>query len=248
MLEVMIKKNLDGFSMDAAWSASNEIIAIFGYSGAGKSLTLKMIAGLMRPDKGRIMLNDEVLFDDSLCIDQKPQDRGVGYVFQDSALFPHMTVRENIAYGISGGIKLNVINLMVEEMLARFNLTGLSAKYPREISGGQKQRVAFSRALIGRPRLLLLDEPFSALDNHIRNDMRRMLLDVKRAYDIPVVIVTHDLREACMLADRMVVYSNGRIAQTGAPNSILSNPADASVERLVGVDHPRIATKSYQYN
>ena len=153
---------------------TNELAVLFGYSGAGKSLTLQLIAGLLKPDAGRITANGDVLFDSQKRINVPPQRRSLGYVFQDLALFPHMTVRQNIAYGATG-LPRGARQERVGEMLEVFHLEDLADKPPAEISGGQKQRVALARALIRRPQALLLDEPFSALDNPLRREMRQFL-------------------------------------------------------------------------
>ena len=160
-LSVDLVKQVNGFRLEVAWQIENELAVLFGYSGAGKSLTLQLLAGLLKPDSGRIAANGEVLFDSEERINLPPQRRSLGYVFQDLALFPHMTVRQNIAYGATGLPRV-ARRQRVGEMLEVFHLEGLADKPPAEISGGQKQRVALARALIRRPQALLLDEPFSA--------------------------------------------------------------------------------------
>jgi molybdate transport system ATP-binding protein len=205
---------------------------LFGYSGAGKSLTLQMIAGLVRPDAGSIVLNERPLFDSSARFDLAPQKRSFGYVFQDLALFPHMTVEENILYG-GHGIEREERQARVSTMINRFRLGNFKKKYPSQISGGQRQRVAFARALIRHPDALLLDEPFSALDAPLRAEMRELLRDVQREFMIPVVLVTHDREEALSLADRLIVYSVGGVEQAGAPKEVLERPATETVMRLL---------------
>jgi molybdate transport system ATP-binding protein len=186
-------------------------------------MTLQMIAGLMKPDQGTIRLGEQILFDSRAGIDVRPQDRSIGYVFQDLALFPHMTVRGNIIYGAKGlGGKER--REKTEEMIKIFHLEGLPEKKPFEISGGQRQRVALARALIRRPKLLLLDEPFSALDNPLRLEMHQYLTGATRQHKIPVIMVTHDLNEAYKLGDKIIIYSEGRATQAGAPAEVGNNP------------------------
>ncbi|MFA5355021.1 MAG: ATP-binding cassette domain-containing protein [Thermodesulfovibrionales bacterium] len=233
-LSVKIRKEMRGFSLDAQWVMGNELLVLFGYSGAGKSITLQMIAGLMAPDEGCISSGVRVFYDSSRRISIPTHRRPFGYVFQDLALFPHMTVEENIRYGANGMEKAER-ETRIGEMLKTFHLQGLGRRLPSEISGGQKQRVALARALMRRPEVLLLDEPFSALDNPLRREMRQLLTDIRQEFAIPIVLVTHDILEAHTLADRMIVYSHGRVVQTGSPAEVVSNPADDDVARLVSL-------------
>ncbi len=231
-LSVTLKKKAGVFSLDVSWEIDNELVVLFGYSGAGKSITLQMIAGLMRPDEGVVRSGENVLFDSLKGIDLPPQKRSFGYVFQDLALFPHMTVRENIRYGATG-TAASECKRIVEEIIGTFRLEGVADSLPSKLSGGQQQRVAFARALIRKPDVLLLDEPFSALDNPLRIEMGEFLNDVRNAYDIPVVLVTHDIFEAYTMADTIIVYANGRVAQTGTPSEIFNHPANKEVETLI---------------
>ncbi|MDI6727783.1 MAG: ATP-binding cassette domain-containing protein [Thermodesulfovibrionales bacterium] len=231
-LEVRLKKRVNGFTLDVEWNMDNEIVVLFGYSGAGKSMTLQMVTGLMRPDEGYIASNGKIFFDSSKDIDLPPQGRPFGYVFQDLALFPHMTVKENIQYG-ANGMDRTERHKKTMEMIRAFHLDGLEDRLPREVSGGQKQRIAIARALIRRPDVLLLDEPFSALDNPLRLEMRGLLKEVRSEFNIPVVLVTHDITEALTMADRLIVYSGGKAVQTGTPEEIYLNPATDEVVRLV---------------
>ncbi len=231
-LSVKLKKKLNGFSLDVEWGIGNELAVLFGYSGAGKSITLQIISGLMTADEGSIRVNSSTIFDSMSRINVPAQRRHLGYVFQDLALFPHMTVSENIAYGANGTAKGERPD-NIKQMVDLFHLQGLERKYPSEISGGQKQRVAFARALIRKPPLLLLDEPFSALDNPLRLEMRELLKDIRTTFDIPVVLVTHDIVEAYSMADTLIIYVNGRVAQTGTPSEVFNNPANEEVQALV---------------
>jgi molybdate transport system ATP-binding protein len=230
-LSLELYKKVKGFILNVEWSIEDELAVLFGYSGAGKSLTLQMIAGLMKPDRGMIRLDERPLFDSRAGIDVRPQERAIGYVFQDLALFPHMTVQENILYGANGLEKRERLE-KAGELIGLFHLEGLSEKRPAEISGGQAQRVALARALIRRPKLLLLDEPFSALDNPLRMELHRYLTAATRQYRIPVILVTHDLQEALKLGDKVIIYSQGRVVQVGAPAEVKDNPVIREAKRL----------------
>jgi molybdate transport system ATP-binding protein len=231
-LEVKIRKVVNGFSLDAEWEIGNELAVLFGRSGAGKSLTLQMIAGLLSPDQGFIHLKEKSFFDSSSGRNLLPWERSCGYVFQDLALFPHMTIRENILYGAHGLSKVEREQQAVS-MIEQFRINGLEKKYPSEISGGQKQRVALARALIRRPDVLLLDEPFSALDNPLRAEMQHFLRAIRREFPIPVVFVTHDVFEAYSMADKIIIYVNGSVAQSGTPKEVFAHPVSREVEQLV---------------
>jgi molybdate transport system ATP-binding protein len=235
-LQVSLQKKINGFVLDIDWRISNELAVLFGFSGAGKSMTLKSIAGLIKPDKGRVSLGDIIYFDSSTGTDFPPQERPFGYVFQDLALFPHMTVLQNILYGAANIPKNERLDRACE-MIRAFKLTGLEERYPYEISGGQKQRVAFARALIRRPEALLLDEPFSALDRPLRLEMRRFLREVRDNFSIPILLVTHDFEEAAAVSDSIIVYEKGKIAQIDSPGKIKSSPANTYVSQLVACNY-----------
>jgi molybdate transport system ATP-binding protein len=230
-LSLKLHKKVNGFILEVEWAMDNELSVLFGFSGAGKSMTLQLMAGLVRPDEGWISLNDRVLFESRSEINLAPQDRSIGYVFQNLALFPHMTVKGNILYG-AGGLKKEQREERNREMIAAFHLEGLEARYPSEISGGQQQRVALARALIRRPDLLLLDEPFSALDNPLRREMQKFLREIREKFNVPVILVTHDIAEAYAVADRIIVYSQGRVVQTGSPLEVDRNPVNGEVKTL----------------
>jgi molybdate transport system ATP-binding protein len=204
------------FSLDVAFASDQDIVVLFGPSGAGKSLTLQAIAGLTTPDAGRIVAGDRVLFDAAREIRVPARHRDVGYVFQDYALFPHLTVAQNVSFGLKRGwpwYQPRGDRLALEEVLEIFELTPLRHSPPRDLSGGQRQRVALARALIRRPSLLLLDEPFSALDALLRAKMRRELLKVQARFQVPVILITHDPEDVAALAQTVVVYDTGRIRQ-----------------------------------
>jgi molybdate transport system ATP-binding protein len=231
-LSVSIRKRLGSFMLDVEWEIGNELAVLFGHSGAGKTMTLQMIAGLMEPDMGRIGLGDSVLYDSAASMSLFPQKRRIGYVFQGLALFQHMTVRQNILYG-GHEMQGKEREVMTQDMMKRFRIAELRDRLPHQISGGQKQRVAIARALMRRPAALLLDEPFSALDMPVRREMRTILTMVQRSYNIPVVLITHDADEVRAIADRMIVYSSGRVIQSGPPDEVFLAPACPEVESLV---------------
>jgi molybdate transport system ATP-binding protein len=204
------------FSLEVAFASDQDVVVLFGPSGAGKSLTLQAIAGLTTPDAGRIVAGERVLFDAERRIRVPARRRDVGYVFQDYALFPHLTVAQNVAFGLKRGWPWYLPRgerLRLEEVLDIFELTPLRHSPPRDLSGGQRQRVALARALIRRPSLLLLDEPFSALDALLRAKMRRELLNVQARFKVPVILITHDPEDVAALAETVVVYDAGRISQ-----------------------------------
>lgn len=232
-LSLHLHKKVAGFTLEVEWTIQEELAILFGFSGSGKSMTLQLIAGLMKPDQGTIRLDERFLFDSRAGIDVSPQDRSIGYVFQDLALFPHMTVRGNILYGANGLGKKERLE-KAEKIIERFHLEGQADKKPAEISGGQRQRVALARALIRRPRLLLLDEPFSALDHPLRLEMHQTLTGAARQYKIPVIMVTHDLNEAFNLGDTIIIYSEGRVTQAGTPAEIRDNPVIREARKFYG--------------
>ena len=232
ILSITLQKKLPGFTLDVHWEARNEITVLFGYSGAGKSMTLDQISGFMRPDCGRVMCRGKVYFDSAGGINVPPQKRPFGYVFQSSALFPHMNVEENVRYGLKGVSKTER-NRRAGEIMERMQLRGLSGHFPAELSGGQKQRAALARTLVRKPEALLLDEPLSSLDNHARREMQVLLKNIKQEFDIPIILITHDIVEAHSLAGRIIVYSGGKIQQSGTPDEVLNNPKNPSVQQLV---------------
>lgn len=217
------------FSLKASFSLDSELAVLFGHSGAGKTLTFHAIAGLVKPDKGIIRVNGRTYFDSERGINLSSQERRIGYVFQNYALFPHLTVEKNIAFGIKKSEYL-------KEILSFFEINGLEKRYPNQLSGGQQQRVALARALIIRPEILLLDEPFSALDHVMRMRLRRDLKKIQNKYGIPVLMITHNPVEAYM-ADTLIVYGYGGIEQIGSPKEIFNRPKSKKVARLVGINN-----------
>ena len=233
-LDVTIAKRLPGFDLDVHWTAGDGVAVLFGPSGAGKSLTLACLAGLVRPDAGRIVIDDRVLFDAAAAIDVSPQRRRVGYVFQGYALFPHLSVAENVGFGLRGRPRAERAR-RVAEVIDRLGLGGLEARRPADLSGGQRQRVALGRALAIDPALLLLDEPLSALDlplrRALRDELRSTLADLRMA----AVVVTHDFTEAYRLGDRIVVYEAGRVVQAAPRTELLWQPASETVARIMAI-------------
>ncbi|HET7340944.1 MAG TPA: ABC transporter ATP-binding protein [Methylomirabilota bacterium] len=233
-LDVALTKRLPGFTLDIAWHAGDGVAVLFGPSGAGKTLTLQCLAGLIRPDAGRITVGERVLFDGARGVDVPPQRRRIGYVFQGYALFPHLTVAGNVGFGLRQAPRA-VRRERVAGVLARLGLGALARRYPRELSGGERQRVALGRALAIEPDLLLLDEPLSALDAPLRRSLRDELRALLAEVHTAAVVVTHDVTEAYRLADRIVVYDAGRVVQSAARTELLWQPASESVARIMGI-------------
>jgi molybdate transport system ATP-binding protein len=232
-LEVRVVKRLPGFTLDVAWTAGDGVAVLFGPSGAGKTLTLQCLAGLLRPDAGRIVVDGRVLFDTD-GVDVPPQARRVGYVFQGYALFPHLSVAENVGFGLRDRPRAER-QARTARVLERLGLADLGARRPRELSGGQRQRVALGRALATDPALLLLDEPLSALDAPLRRALRDELRAILHDWRTAAVVVTHDFTEAYRLADRIVVYDAGRVVQSAPRSALLWQPASESVARIMGI-------------
>lgn len=234
MLEVDITKKLGAFTLNSTFTSDNGVLSILGPSGCGKSLTLRCIAGLISPDKGTITLNGRTIFDSKDNINISPRKRNIGYVFQNYALFPHLTVEKNIAFGIKH-IEKNLRYKIVREMIDRIQLNGYERCYPSQLSGGQQQRVALARTLITKPNLLLLDEPFSALDSHVKYILKKELLNIiKSSYQGIVLLVTHDVEEAYSLSDRILVFERGQTVQVGKKDEVIQNPVTLDVARLTG--------------
>jgi len=211
---------------------SGELLALVGPSGSGKTTLLRAIAGLYQPAEGVIRCNGCVWFDAHLKYSLSPQRRRVGIVFQDYALFPHLTARDNVAVPLRH-LPKPARTHHAEDWLARVKLEGLGSRFPHELSGGQRQRVALARALAREPQVLLLDEPFAAVDQVTRRRLQRELALLRQQINIPIVLVTHDLNEAAALADNICVLHNGKSLQTGTPDSLFRRPASANVARLL---------------
>jgi molybdate transport system ATP-binding protein len=221
------------FTLDLEFEAAGGVTVLFGPSGAGKTLTLDSIAGFVRPDQGRVLLDGEILFDGATGVHLPPQARHCGYVFQNYALFPHMTLRRNLEFAVEKKPRLER-HRRVNEMLERFRLTDAAGRRPHEVSGGQRQRCSIARAIIGAPKLLLLDEPAQGLDAVLRAELYEVLRQVRADFQTPVLLVTHDLGECFDLGEEMLVLHSGRVVQSGPPRKILDQPANLEVARLLG--------------
>jgi molybdate transport system ATP-binding protein len=222
-----------GFLLDLEFQAAAGVTVLFGPSGSGKTLVLDAIAGFARPDEGRILLDDDLLFDGAAGVHLPPQARNCGYVFQNYALFPHMTLRQNLMFAAERRPRLER-HRRVNEMLETFRLTEAAGRRPHEVSGGQRQRCSIARALIVAPKLLLLDEPGQGLDAPLKAEFYEVLRQVRADFKTPVLLVTHDLEECFELGEEMLILREGKIVQSGAPRKVLDQPATVEVARLLG--------------
>ena len=239
-LQVRVRRTLagdnGGFELDVAFVLEKGITILFGPSGAGKTTLLDCIAGLTKPDQGRIVAGARVLFDTEEQINLSATDRRIGYVFQDLALFPHLTVEANVAYGL-GGIKTEDRKQRIAGALESLGILELRTRRPAELSGGERQRVALARALVTQPSVLLLDEPLAALDLPVRmkiaDDLRRSIQELP----IPVLYVTHSRDEVFMLGERMLMLERGKIIAEGTPHQVMSAPRSETVAQLAGFEN-----------
>jgi molybdate transport system ATP-binding protein len=226
------------FELDVHLRASPGITVLFGPSGSGKTLLLNCLGGFVRPDEGRILVNDRLYFDASTGVHVPPRNRGCGYIFQDHALFPHMTVRGNLQFAASSRSSQNgSLNRRrrINELLQTFELTDLAARKPMQLSGGQKQRAALARILVNEPALLLLDEPTRGLDARLRGSFYELLRRTREQVKVPIVLVTHDLEECFELADGVCIMEHGRFVQSGPRDTVFSKPASAEIARSLGI-------------
>ncbi len=233
-LSVDIEKRFRGFTLSAAFETGNETMALLGASGCGKSMTLRCIAGIEKPDRGRIVLDGRTLFDAKKGINLSPQERRVGLMFQHYALFPQMTVFQNIRCGAKRGLRGEALQKAVDGCLSSFGLSELRDRLPSQLSGGQQQRVALARILISEPGILMLDEPFSALDSHLRFRMEQETREVIRRFGKTVLLVSHDRDEVYRMADRVAIVNNGRIEQLDSRENVFTAPATRLACSLTG--------------
>ncbi len=246
-LLVDIKKDLGPFSLNVSFETAGGITCLLGASGCGKSYTLKCIAGIETPDSGRIVLDDTVLFDSEKKIDLSPQKRRVGYLFQNYALFPNMTVRENILCGLRNERDKTRRDEKARDMIRMMRLEGLEDRRPHELSGGQQQRTALARILVTEPKLLMLDEPFSALDAHLRDSLKVELRDMLRDYGKTVLMVTHSRDEAYNMSERIAVMDGGRILAMNDTKSLFADPGSVAAAVLTGCKNIAPAVKTGEY-
>jgi molybdate transport system ATP-binding protein len=228
-----IKKS---FMLDVSFEMENELVVLFGPSGSGKTTLFKCISGIMEPNDGKITVGTKVYYDRDRKINLPIQKRNLGYVFQSYTLFPHMTVRKNIECGLKGWEK-EAREERVMEMLSLLHIEELETRYPSQLSGGQKQRVALARALAPKPEIILLDEPFSALDMEIRTELAEKIKNLQNKIGIPLLFITHNLEEAFLLADRILILHGGKAQQFGTPEEILFHPQNRHVAKLVGISN-----------
>ncbi|MFZ5775888.1 MAG: ATP-binding cassette domain-containing protein [Thermodesulfobacteriota bacterium] len=238
-LEVDIRKSLHSrerrFDLAATFASTDDLTVIFGPSGSGKSLTIQAIAGLITPDHGRVAVDGRVLYDHDASLNLPTRLRRVGYLFQDYALFPHLSVRDNIAYPLKKAWQWSAPSKArreTEAIMESFEIAALADNRPHELSGGQKQRVALARALINHPSILLLDEPFSALDAPLRQRMRLELLEIRKRFAVPLVVITHDPADVEVFGDTLVVFEQGRVAEVSHRSACQGQAQQGS--RIVG--------------
>ena len=230
-IECQIENKLNGFPMNISFTKGSERMGILGASGSGKSMTCKFLAGIETPDSGRIVLNDRVLFDSKQKINVLSRNRKVGYLFQSYALFPHLTVEQNIAIGISNRRQKGD---MTAHQMAQFQLTGLEKRYPSQLSGGQQQRVALARIMANEPEAILLDEPFSALDTYLKDSLHDQLLELLSNYRGDVLIVSHNLDEIYQFCERLVVIEKGTSIMTEDTQKVFQQPRRLETAKLSG--------------
>ncbi|NLT97045.1 MAG: ATP-binding cassette domain-containing protein [Christensenellaceae bacterium] len=233
-LEVCIKKRLGKFLLDVELHTEPGVMGLLGASGSGKTVTLMCIAGILRPDEGRILLNGRVLFDSEKRIDLPPQQRRVGYLFQNYALFPNMTVERNIACGLCREKDRAARKKAVADIISRMRLTGLEKHRPHQLSGGQQQRVALARILVGQPELLRLDEPLSALDSHLKDQLVVELRHLLKSYGRDALLVTHSRDEAYRLCNTLAVMEEGRLLGMGDTREFFADPGTRTGAALTG--------------
>ncbi len=229
----------EAFELNIHLQTSPGVTVLLGPSGSGKTLTLNCLAGFSKPDEGRILVQDQLYFDAAAKVHIAPRLRRCGYIFQDHALFPHMTVRQNLHFAANSAVSMNRSKVQrhrrVQELIEDFELNDLTGRFPHELSGGQKQRGAIARALAGNPRLLLFDEPTRGLDFRLRLAFYEALRKAKAQFAAPIVLVTHDLEECFDLADSVYLIERGRFVQAGSPEQVFARPATSDIARSLGI-------------
>ncbi|GBL11380.1 Fe(3+) ions import ATP-binding protein FbpC [Microcystis aeruginosa Sj] len=231
-LFVDIEKCLPGFNLSVNFNCQNQPLGLLGASGSGKSLILRSLAGVETPSRGRIVLNGRILFDSEKGINLPSRQRRIGFVVQNYALFPHLTVAENIAFGLSKNLSKKVIKQQIANQLELVQLPGMENRYPHQLSGGQQQRVAIARALASRPEALLLDEPFSALDTHLRAQLERQMIKTLSNYDGVTIFVTHNMDEAYRICENLLVMEKGRAIANNSKQKIFERPDSVSLAKI----------------
>ena len=246
-LHVDIKKRLGSFVLESAFEQDGGVLGLLGASGCGKSMTLKCIAGIEKPDEGRIVLDGRVLYDSAARVNLPPQQRQVGYLFQNYALFPNMTVRQNIAVGLHREKDRRKRERELEDAIHLFQLDGLENHRPHQLSGGQQQRVALARILVNRPQLLMLDEPFSALDSHLRLRLQMELKERLSAFGRDVLMVTHSRDEAYHMCGRIAVMESGKIKIVKETKALFADPESICAASITGCKNIASARKIGEY-
>jgi molybdate transport system ATP-binding protein len=243
-VEVKIKKKLGKFQLDVSFSTGDDVLALLGGSGCGKSMTLRCIAGIEKPDEGRIVVNDQVFFDSEQKINLPPQKRKVGMLFQNYALFPNMTVEQNIMTGLKREKNKAVRQQKVAQSIEAFHLQGLEKQLPHQLSGGQQQRVALARILVSEPSILMLDEPFSALDSYLRWEMEQELTERLKEFHGTTLFVSHSRDEVYRVSDRVAVYGHGHIEVVDSKSEVFQNPRTWQAALLTGCKNLAMVTRN----
>jgi molybdate transport system ATP-binding protein len=244
-LSVHIQKKFDAFNLAVDFETKEGVVGFLGPSGAGKSMTLKCIAGLEKPDSGRIIINGKCVYDSQKKIWIAPNQRHIGFLFQKYALFPHMTVEENVAFGIMH-LDREERQQRIHDYLHIVHMEEMKKRYPSELSGGQQQRIAIARALILKPELLLLDEPFSALDLHLRSRMEHQLKKLLDKYEGQSIVVSHDIHESYRLCQDLAIFHEGHILEYGKKEEVFEHPLHLEVAQITGCKNISSIQKSSQ--
>ena len=233
-LDIAIKKHFPAFDLDLAFQVGSETLGLLGASGCGKSVTMRCIAGIETPDEGHIIVNDTVFFDSEKKINLTPQQRKTALLFQNYMLFPNLTVEANVAAGIGKEFSQEERRRIVDEELVRFDVEVYRKRYPAQLSGGQQQRVALARMLAAQPGILMLDEPFSALDSHLKSMLEQNLISLFNAFEGSILYVSHDIDEALRFCDRIAVIDKGRLMEIKTGRELVDNPQSIASIKLSG--------------